>query len=556
MRKLWKLMLCVILVLSLVTGLVGCQGDDEMEKETESTASQKDDSKEEKKDKEDDTEEVAEEATEVELEHMEISIGHWNADFINDATEDDAVLKLLEEKFNVTFEGKGVSWSDYKQKFNLWAAADELPDIIAVDEINSNTYTSWIEQGIIKALPSDMSAYPNLQAILEKPDVAPLNVDGTYYMIPRITHDNPDNWITDRGMVIRKDWLNDLGLDAPESYEEFKTVVTAMMDADFDGNGVKDTVGLTNFALYQLEALYMDILPTVPTGSWVQKDGKWQPAYYSTEMIPVVERVRDMYDSGILDPDFVIMNSGDGMQKFAQGNVAVLSQKTSPGALKNLKNEWDKYENGVAFEDAVEIVPLWEHEDGNTYGFVSTSYWSESYFNGNLSDEELDRILSIYDYLLSEEFKEIKFYGFEGVDFTKDGDTYTSLLPEDVSLKGRYGSLEVFAMIVIWEDGFQLERGSLNDSIYGEGIMDIVMDHFEDASAKATTTPINFGIQLLKTPAKSNLAIDYKNDVARIAVSDDDITAAWAEVLDSYDALGMQAAIQEVTDMATEMGIK
>lgn len=551
MRKLWKMMLCVVLVVSLVTGLVGCQGKDETE--AESTASQTNETSTETNET---AEEAEESSEEPELEHMEISIGHWNADFLNDATEDDTVLKLLEDKFNVTFSGKGVSWSDYKQKFNLWAAADELPDIIAVDEINSNTYTSWIEQGIVKALPQDMSAYPNLQTILNKPDVAPLNVDGTYYMIPRITHDNAANWLTDRGMIIRKDWLAELGLEAPKNYDEFKSTVSAMMNADFDGNGVKDTVGLTNYALYQLEAVYMDLLPTVPTGSWVQKDGMWQPAYYSDEMIPVVERVRELYSNGILDQDFVIMNSGDGMQKFAQGNVAVLSTKTSPGALKNIKEEWNKYENGVSFEDAVTVVPLWEHADGNTYGFVSTSYWSESYFNGNLSDEELDRILQIYDYLLSDEFKEIKFYGFEGVDFTKDGDTYNTLIPEGESLKGRYGSLEVFAMIVIWEDGFQLERGSMNDNIYGADVMSIAMDHFDEASATMTTTPINFGIQLIKTPAKSNLAIDYKDDLSRIAVSDEDIAGAWAEVMESYDALGMQDAIQEVTDAAATMGIK
>lgn len=555
MKKLLKLMLSVMLVLSLVTGLVGCQGSGDVEKDTASSTEVKEtDSKETESTTE--TKETEEEEEAEELEHMEISIGHWNADFINDAGDDDTVLKLLEDKFNVTFEGKGVSWSDYKQKFNLWAAADELPDIFAVDEINSNTYTSWIDQGIIKALPSDMSSYPNLKAIIDKPDVAPLNVDGTYYMIPRITHDNAKNWLTDRSLIIRKDWLEALGMDAPKNYEDFKTVVDAMMKADFDGNGVDDTVGITNFALYQLEALFMDLVPTAATGSWVQKDGQWQPAYYSEEMTSIIDRVRELYDTGLLDQDFVIMNSGDGAIKFAQGNVAVLSQKSSPGALKNLKVEWEKYENGVAFEDAVTIVPLWEHADGNTYGFTSTSYWSESYFNGNLTDEKMDRILQIYDYLLSDEFKEIKQYGFEGVDFTKSGDTYTTLIPEGESLKGRYGSLEVFAMIVIWEDGFQLERGTLNDNTYGKDVMSIAMDHFDVASDVMTTTPINFGIQLMKTPAKSNLGINYMDDVVRIAVSDMDSTEGWAEVLEGYRAQGIETAIQEVTDMATQMGIK
>ena len=46
--------------------------------------------------------------------------------------------------------------------------------------------------------------------------------------------------------MIRQDWLDNLGLDMPETFEEFKEVMRAFTEDDPDGNGVDDTYGFVS----------------------------------------------------------------------------------------------------------------------------------------------------------------------------------------------------------------------------------------------------------------------------------------------------------------------
>ena len=45
-------------------------------------------------------------------------------------------------------------------------------------------------------------------------------------------------------MIIRQDWLDNLGLKAPTNMDEFEAVIKAFTEDDPDGNGQKDTMGL------------------------------------------------------------------------------------------------------------------------------------------------------------------------------------------------------------------------------------------------------------------------------------------------------------------------
>ena len=46
-------------------------------------------------------------------------------------------------------------------------------------------------------------------------------------------------------MLIRQDWLDSLGLEAPTTIDEFESVIAAFTNEDPDGNGKNDTYGFT-----------------------------------------------------------------------------------------------------------------------------------------------------------------------------------------------------------------------------------------------------------------------------------------------------------------------
>ena len=86
-----------------------------------------------------------------------------------------------------------------------------------------------IEDGNILALNDIIDQYcPNLKAYLEAhPDVDRQckTDEGNYYMFPFVRGD--DSLRVSTGLMIRQDWLNDLGLEMPTTIDEWHDVLTA-----------------------------------------------------------------------------------------------------------------------------------------------------------------------------------------------------------------------------------------------------------------------------------------------------------------------------------------
>ena len=79
--------------------------------------------------------------------HLEISIGYWD---VESYLVDDDLLTFMEEKFNVDFVPVNMTWEDYGQKLQVWAASDSLPDLFACDIRNSTSFLEWANQGLLK----------------------------------------------------------------------------------------------------------------------------------------------------------------------------------------------------------------------------------------------------------------------------------------------------------------------------------------------------------------------------------------------------------------------
>ena len=271
-------------------------------------------------------------------EPMDISVSTFNIGKAFPDRQSDEFLKLMEEKFNVTFVDKVISYSDYKEKFQLWSASGELPDVFSHDIINSETYFSWIKQGIIRSLPADLNAYPNVRRVMESEESKALSVDGGYYMIPRQTYQTHDQWAMERSLVVRKDWMEKLGIPDPVTYEDYLNMLRAFAQNDPDGNGADDTVGLTFRSTAMILPVASGTFPNMMNASWVKENGRYIPYYASERMNEAVAQLRELYSQGAIDPDFAVMKTNDGIDKFGQGKVGAISIQGTPNALKNLSN--------------------------------------------------------------------------------------------------------------------------------------------------------------------------------------------------------------------------
>ena len=161
---------------------------------------------------------------------------HVSANFVNFA--ETPLYKHIFEKTGVQVEFLHPPEGQATEQFNLMIASGDFPDII---EWNWHNYPGGVSKavadGIIRPLNTIIEDYsPNLSKLLmENPTWArqAMNDEGVIHAFPFIRDDRENDnrlhvWF---GIFLRNDWLNDLNLSVPETYEEWETTLIAFKDS-------------------------------------------------------------------------------------------------------------------------------------------------------------------------------------------------------------------------------------------------------------------------------------------------------------------------------------
>lgn len=417
----------------------------------------------------------------------EISFGYWDIDQMQNSAESDGITQYLEEKFGFLANAQSFNWSNYKQQYQILASTGELPDIFTTVLLSSNNsedtamFKQMVADKMIQALPKNLSAYPNLEKLLSQfPELR--QKDGCFYAIPHPTFTETILSSSDAAMIVRRDWMNNLGIDDPQNIQEFIQMTSAFASMDPDGNGKDDTIGYNVNNLAALgKWVMLGIAPKCNVYSWLEKpDGTFCPAWNTDEFRDVVAIYRQLYECGGLDPDFYVKNPSSVLDDFTSGRLGALEYKSSAPALAELKEEWDA-KNTKPFSECVDILPVFPASDGIRYSNSSNSYWSETYINASVTEEELHIILKLLDYLLSDEGISLCSQGIEGVDYRLSSDESPVSLITDAdsshvtALQKKYHSIELWSNIVYrgWDSSYFSDTPYMN-FLYGKDCMYLV----------------------------------------------------------------------------------
>ena len=142
--------------------------------------------------------------------------------------------KTLNVDINMTAYAAG---DDYKNQLNVRMASGNFPDLFGVDKAAIKQY---IQQGLLLDLTPylDKELKP-VKDFIGVDSIKKATFDGKVYAIAKApTIPYSTFWI-------RKDWLDKLKLQTPATYDELLAVSKAFAEQDPDGNGKKDTFGLT-----------------------------------------------------------------------------------------------------------------------------------------------------------------------------------------------------------------------------------------------------------------------------------------------------------------------
>jgi len=491
-------------------------------------------------------------------EPMEISVAFW--DLAETMTQDDPALKLLEQKLNITIKPIPIKIENYVQQIQMWASNGQLPDIFSVDAVNSHYYKSWRDRGVIKPIPDDLSAYPNLQAYLSLPGTDDLKDDGKLYFIPRQTYDSTDYNVLDRIVAYRWDLAQQAGITRePETWEEFRAMLKAIIDHDPEKKSVRGLTSVGNLLLGGLFWLYSSPAATSDgSGSdfkWIKENGRYIPAVFSEHSIESLKLLRDFYSSGLIDPDLPVTRGEMGRDKFAEGKVAAL---ILAGGAQNLdvsiyKERWLKlHPEDTAFYDKVKLLKPLPAVDGNRYHAVFKTFWSESYISAKVDDRKMARILELLDYMNTDEFKEMRRFGLDNEDFIRENGRIQPLDP-DASVMTKYKAFSAFANLLDWDGMFKLNPDYVGITREAKEAQRELVDYSMRETRKQAYEP---RLTRLSTPTKDGFTIFDSDDMIRVMISDLPVEAAWQTIIDGYKEKGLDRMVEEVNVRARELGIE
>ncbi|QYR23544.1 extracellular solute-binding protein [Paenibacillus sp. sptzw28] len=332
--------------------------------------------------------------------------------------DDSPVAAEIEKKTNSNLHLEWVPNSSYGDKFNITLASGKLPTVMYVPDVKSPSFVNAVKAGAFWEVGPYLKDYPNLS----KANPIILNnttIDGKVYGIYR------GRALGRNGLVYRKDWLENLGLQEPKTIDDFYNMLKAFTNDDPDKDGKKDTYGMTLVKWTGGWASGFDIISTwfgAPTGWGEDASGKLMPAFLTPEYFEALKFMKKLYDEKLINADFAVMDSAKWTDPIVNGqsgaivdvldNAARINDKIQ-AALKQTGND----EPNKMYTDVVNSLEgpkgLRARPTSGYAGMLAISKTSVK------TEDELRRILTFIDQMSEPELQTLAGYGIEGKHYTK-----------------------------------------------------------------------------------------------------------------------------------------
>lgn len=318
--------------------------------------------------------------------------------------------KALEERYNIDYEFMPVASGEYNNKLGVTLASGDIPDTLlfpGLDQIYFNAIDN--SQFIpLEKYMADTKEYPNLAKIPEDLKKI-LTYKGHIYGIPRL------RGVPGHTIVMRKDWLDKLGLAVPTTYDELYTVLKAFKEKDPDGNGKDDTyglaVGMSDAGLIGVNAVSSGMRALA--GNWVQDgNGGLIPMEFTPKAKEAFSFYAKLYKEGIIAKDFAIKKDQQVEDDFLLGKAGVYGNSAYTFFTAA------RYEKARAVNPKFELValPPLKNADGSQGYMKFSGYFGIFAISADAGKDEakVKKILKILDDQIGEEGATFVRWGVEG----------------------------------------------------------------------------------------------------------------------------------------------
>jgi len=240
---------------------------------------------------------------------------------------DMAWVGQLEEAAGVTIEWEEVS-ADWDQKKPTMLAAGDIPDlIVGTNAITNGDIATFA--GLFEDLSDDLESLPNVTGMFEAvpaTESMATEPEGEIFSLPSYRRFWPE---TGTRQFINQQWLDNLGLEQPTTWDELHEVLLAFKTEDANGNGDPNDeipmdwapAGDAGFGLFQPTVLLGSMgLPISDGGGagYFVEDGEVKNFLIDERYRDLIAFLHELYADGLISQD-VMTQDYSAYQSVARG---------------------------------------------------------------------------------------------------------------------------------------------------------------------------------------------------------------------------------------------
>lgn len=276
-----------------------------------------------------------------------------------DTYEDNGYTRYLKKQLNI--QNKDVFEAgendNYQETVSMTIASRELPDVMVVNDMDM--LQLLVDNDLIEDLTQvyedcTSSRIKDIYNSYGSEILDNVTFNGKLMALPETNIDDGPSlcWL-------RKDWMDKLDLDAPETVEDVENIVHEFVQKDPGGNGKGETVGLvcddelTGGCGYSYE--YQNDIIFASFGAfpkqWIyNKDGEVVYGSVQNEAKAALGKLRQMYQQGTLDNNFLMRESSNIIELIVSGKCGSFfgpwwspNNPLMSAMQKNPNAEWQPY---------------------------------------------------------------------------------------------------------------------------------------------------------------------------------------------------------------------
>lgn len=328
----------------------------------------------------------------------------------------------IQEKTNIKINFEEIPDTEWDTKVNLLIASDELPDAFIYGSFSAAELADYGSQGVFLALNDIIEEHGYyVKQVFDQQEALPgayTALDGNIYTLPDI-NECYHCFYSVRAWI-NQQWLTNLGLEYPNTVDEFVNVLRAFKEQDANGNGdPNDEIPFSGNATSWNSTIYPFLLNSFlhydTSNLSVKEDGTVIFTPIQPEFKEGLQWIASLIDEGLIEKEALTQTEEQLKTKGSNLDIALLGGFTSAVWWSGVGSDNGE---GSRCREYSGLSPL-EGPNG-----VRISPWAGTGFNmGNsvitTACEDPVPLFKMLDYMLSDEATLRSQVGELGVDYNE-----------------------------------------------------------------------------------------------------------------------------------------